>query len=191
MALRPRSTRFANGSSRLDNLTRPSSIAPWNSLATLSSEERYNNSASLRKTSKTHDRRSSTLALASDTRNKSKYWPSVPSQPPDKLWTHQPTDSNKLGPTASFTPFYFAKPFGTLTTTKQWSTSENTSIANYKREDDHRHQTRPARVLHPPTSPTFWNASTIHPCVMCTANRSSRTEETMTSTTSEVAVFTP
>ena len=103
---------------------------------------------------------------------------------------HPPTALNKLERTALSIRFYFAKPFGTLVTTRQWSTCETIFTANYKREDDRLRRTRLARILRLPTSPTSWNASTIRLCAMCTRNRSSKMEETMTDTTSEVAVFT-
>jgi hypothetical protein len=145
----------------------------------------------LHRTFKMPVRKSSTLALASDTRNKSKYSPRVPSPLPDKRWMHLPIVLSKPERTAPSIHFYFAKPFGMWATTRQWATCETTFTANCKRGDDRLRQTRPARVLHLPTSPPSWNASTIRPCVTCIANHSFKTEETTTTTTSEVAVFTP
>ena len=131
------------------------------------------------------------LALASDTRSKSNYWLLAPSPPLGKPWTSPPIVSNRLEPIGSSIPFYFAKPFGMLATTKLWSMSGTTSIASCKRGEDHRHRVPLVRRLHLPISPTFWNASTTHPCERCTTNRFSRMEETMTGITSEVAVFMP
>ena len=187
----PPFTPFASVFSSTDNHTNPSSIRPCNNWGTHSLKERcYSSDTSLRSFRRL-DRKSSTHAMKSNTPSKLKCWPAAPSPPPDKPWTPLSNISSKPELTTLSTRFYFAKPFGMSEMTRQWSTRETTFIANYKQEDDRRHQTRPARVLRLPTWPVSWKGSTTHLCVTCTTNHLSKMEETTMGTVSEVAVFTP
>ena len=182
---------FASVFSSTGNRTNLSSIEPYNNWEIPSSKERCYSSDTLLGNSRKPDKKSSTLAPKSDTPSRSRCWPVVPSLPHDKLWTLPSIASSKPEPTAPSIHFYFAKPFSMSATTMQWSTRETTSIASCKQGDDHLRPTRPTRILHPPTWPTSWQGSTAHLCMTCTTNHSSKTEETTTGTTSEVAVFTP
>ena len=187
----PPLTPFDSISSSLDNLTNSSSTELYNNWGTPSSKERcYSSDTSLRNFSRP-DKKSSKLEPKFNTHSRSRCWPPAPSPPPAKPWTPPSHASNRLEPIASSTHFYFAKLFGMLATTKQWSTHEIISTVSCKLEDDHHHQIRPARILHLPISPTSWHDSTTRPCAMCMKNRSSKMEETTMGTTSEVTVFTP
>ena len=187
----PPSVPFNSGSSSSDNRTKPLSTEQYNSWETPSSRERCYSSDTLPKNSRRHDKKLSKHAPKFNTHNKSRCWQLAPSPLPVKPRTPQSNALNKPGPTASSTRFYFAKPFGMLATTRTWSTYETTSTVSYRREDDRHHQPHRARVLHLPTSLTSWHGSTTHLCATCTQNPSFKMVEMMTSTVSEVAVFTP
>ena len=191
MVRKPPLTPSGNVYSRPDTPTNPSSIEPCNNWETPSSKAKYPSSDTSPENYKKRDRRSSTPAPPSDTRSKSKCWPPAPSPPLDRPSMPPSIVSNEPGLTEPSTLFYFDKPFGMLVMTKQWSTQETSSTVNYRQEDDQHRQAQPVRILCLPTSTTYWHASTMHPCVTCTTNRSFRTEETTTGTASEVAVFTP
>ena len=191
MVHRPLSTPFDSEYLKRDTLTNPSSTTPYSSWEIPSSKARYPSSALSPRTCKKFDKRSSTPKVQSGTPNKSRCWPLARSPPPDKPWTRPSIASSRLELTAPSTLFYFDKPFGMWATTKLWSTSGTTSTANYKRADDRLHRRYPVRILRLPTSPGYWRDSATHRCVTCTRSPSSKTEETTTGTTSEVAVFTP
>ena len=187
----PLSTPFDSASSSMDNHINPSSIAHCNSWGIPSSKEKCYSSDTSRRNSSRPDKKSSMHKPKFNTRSRLRCWPVVPSPPLDRPWMPPLSTSNKREPIASFTHFYFTKPFGMSVTTRQWSTHETTSIANYKRQDSRLPRPRLVQVLWLLLSPTSWHGSTTHLCVMRTRSHSSKMEATMTDTTSEVAVFTP
>ena len=185
------STPFDNTFLSLGNPTNLSLIERYNNWETPSLKEKCCSSDNLLKNCRKPAKKWSMPMPQSDMCSKSKYWPPVLLPPPAKQWTPLPSASDKRGLTEPSTHFCFARPFGMLETTKQWSTQETTSTASYRQEDDRRRRPHPVRVLHLPTSLDSWRDSTTRLCGMCTTSPSSRTEGTTTGTTSEVAVFMP